>query len=145
MGVYSEAGMGWFGSPKPGRHFSGVGHLMRFVAAGLVAFLALVLVVGDQYQAGEKITISDVMVKVHKTGLHTKVAQGKASEAEKKQLVEMYTALHKATPPKGDAEAWKKTTKAMLDAAEGAAKGDDKAAKSLAKLVNCKTCHKDYR
>lgn len=120
---------------------------MRFVATGIIAFLALVILLDGAFQAGEKAkyTISDVMLKVHKKGLHTKVAKGQATEEEKKQLVEMYTALTQLKPPMGDLDAWKKQTGMMLEAAKGALKGDAKAAKSLATIVNCKACHKDYK
>jgi hypothetical protein len=79
------------------------------------------------------------MQKAMKGGLCAKVASGKASEAEQKQLVSLFEGLAKTDPPKGDAEAWKAKTKALLDAA----KANDGAA--LKKAANCAACHKEHK
>jgi hypothetical protein len=114
---------------------------MRFVAAAVLASLALVVAMNTEYQAGEKAkhTISEVMKVAMKGGLCGKVAGGKASDAEKKQLVELFESLSKNTPPKGDAKAWKERTTALLEAAK---KGD---AAALKKNANCATCHKMFK
>jgi cytochrome c551/c552 len=51
----------------------------------------------------------------------------------------MYVALAASTPPKGDADSWKKKTTAILEAYKA---GDTKA---LAKATNCGACHKEFR
>ncbi|MBI3410137.1 MAG: hypothetical protein HY040_17480 [Planctomycetes bacterium] len=119
---------------------------MKILAAGVIALLSLAVLL-DANQAGEKAkyTISEVMVKAHKEGLLKTVASGKASEAQRKELAELYKALSQNTPPKGDAENWKKMTGALAKASAAAAKGDEGAAKSLAKLANCKVCHDKHR
>lgn len=123
---------------------------MKLVAAGLMAFLGLALVMSEN-QAGEKakFTISEVMLKAHKGGLLKKVVSGKADDDEKKQLAELYTALSKNTPPKGDEKEFQKIATDMAKAAKVAA-GDDeeaakKAAKTLLKIVNCKVCHGKFK
>ncbi len=85
------------------------------------------------------------MAQAHKNGLYKKVGQGKATKEEKEKLVELYTALAKNTPPKGDAAAWKKQTEEMLAAAKGSLNGDKDAEAKLLKIVNCGSCHKEFK
>ena len=119
---------------------------MKYLFAGAIAAVSLVLVLGDNH-AGEKAkyTIPQVMKKAMAGGLCKKVASGKANDEEKTQLVELFTALSQNTPPKGDADDWKSKTKALLEAAKGAAGGDADAAKKLPKLANCNGCHSVHK
>ena len=120
---------------------------MKYLFAAAIATLSLALVLGEN-TAGEKkpkFTIPEVMAKAHKEGLMKKVASGTAGDADKEELVALYTALNANEPPKGDLKDWKKRTGAMLDAAKKAAKGDEKAAKGLPKLANCGECHKLHK
>src|SRR5262245_18844405 len=105
---------------------------MKYLFAGSIALVSMFLILGSN-DAGEKAkyTISEVMKEAHKGGLMKTVASGKASDAEKKKLVELYTALAKNDPPKGEKADWKTKTDAMLAAAKKAADGDEAAAKSL--------------
>lgn len=140
MGVYSRRGQG-SALPVHGEAIIGVGQLMRFIAAAVLASLGLVVFMTAENQAGDKAkhTIADVMKVAMKGGLCKKVASGKGSDDEKKQLVELFESLGKNTPPKGDAKAWKEKTDALLDAAK---KGDGKA---LGKAANCKACHDAHK
>jgi hypothetical protein len=116
-------------------------------ALGLSA-LALLLVTGGN-DAGDKdkkdekpaYKISEVMQKAMKGGLCGKVASGKASDAEKKELAAFFVALHANTPPKGDVESWKAKTAALKSAAEGVLKGEKGAEAALKKAANCAGCH----
>lgn len=119
---------------------------MKYLLAGAIATLSLCLLLGEN-NAGEKakLTIPEVMAKAHKAGLMKKVASGKASDAEKEELVGHYVALNNNEPPKGDLKAWKKRTGDILAAAKKAAKGDEAAAKSLPTLANCAACHKLHK
>src|SRR5262245_5519342 len=117
---------------------------MRYVFGSLVVAAALVIGLSADRAAGgkddPKYTIKEVMQKAHTPGaksLLKKVATGKADDAEKKQLVELYTALAQNKPPKGDEKDWKERTSKMLDTAKAAAKGDEKAATSLLEIVSC--------
>lgn len=123
--------------------------MKKAMFAGAVATLSLVLFLGDN-QAGDKkekpkYEIGEVMQKALKGGLAKKVAEGKATAAEKKQLVDYFVALHANTPPRGEASRWDKVTASLLDVAKAAEKGDAKAGKSLAKLINCTNCHKEFK
>ncbi len=119
---------------------------MKYLFAAVIATLSLALLLGEN-SAGEKAkhTIPQVMAKAMKGGLCKKVAQGKANDDEKKQLVELFTSLTKNEPPKGEAKDWKEKTSALLAAAKKAADGDEAGAKSLGKLANCKACHDAHK
>lgn len=122
---------------------------MKLVAAGTMLLFSFVLLLGDN-EAGEKkpkYTIPQVMAKAHagKAAIMKKVAAGEASDEEKMTLVDLYTALSENEPPQGDAKAWKEKTETLVKAAKAAAKGDEKAAKSLTKLANCTACHKAHK
>jgi len=109
---------------------------------GLVALLGLVTTTWLAARAADdkpKHTIKDVMKVAHKGGLMKKVADGNASDDEKKQLVELYESLAANKPPKGDDADWKTKTDALLDAAK---KVDGKA---LQKAANCKACHEAHK
>jgi hypothetical protein len=119
-----------------------------------VAVLSLMLVLGVN-SAGEKdkkaepkYTIKEVMKKAHDDeGLLEKVQEGKATAKEKKELVELYVALHDNTPPKGDKAKWAKVTQSLVDTAKAIDDGKDEkmAIKTLTKLVNCKNCHGEFK
>lgn len=92
-----------------------------------------------------KHTIKEVMKTCMKGGLCKKVADGKASEEEKKELVAQFEALAGNKPPKGDEAAWKEKTAALLAAAKDCAAGKDGAGAALGKAANCMACHKDHK
>jgi hypothetical protein len=119
---------------------------MKLLGASLLVAVGMVLTLGNN-QAGEKpkYTIKQVMKEAHKDGLMKKVADGKASDEDKKHLAELYKSLSQNTPPKGPGEEWKKRTVALVEAADKAVKGDQAAAASLPKLANCMTCHKLFK
>jgi hypothetical protein len=115
---------------------------MKALFAGAFATLALALVLAGGQADGQekpKYKIAEVMAKAMKGGLCSKVAKGTATAEEKETLVELFTALHANTPPKGSEEGWKSKTKALLDAAKA---GDSKALQAAA---NCKACHSEHK
>lgn len=119
--------------------------MKRCLFAGAVAVFAVVLLLdgniegGDKDKDKEKVTIKQVMKKAMAGGLCKKVATGKASSEERKELVALFEALAKNEPPKGDEESWKKKTKALVDAAK-ANDGD-----ALKKAADCAACHKEHK
>ena len=120
---------------------------MKGLIAGAVAVfsLALLLEASQGQEKKAKYEIKEVMKQAMKGGLAKKVAEGKATEAEKKQLVDLFVALHENNPPRGEKGAWEKATLALVDASKAAEKGDDKAGKAIAKLINCANCHKQFK
>ncbi len=107
----------------------------------LLAIVALVTTTWMAASAAEKPkhSIKEVMKIALKGPLNKKVADGNATEDEKKQLIELYESLAAATPKKGDADSWKEKTSALL----AAAKGTD--GKALLKASNCKACHDSHK
>ena len=76
---------------------------------GAAGVLPLLLVAADPGNADEKpeLTINEIMVQAHlkpmnrstRNNLDSRVIDGKASDKEKKQLVDLYEALARAKPP----------------------------------------------
>lgn len=121
---------------------------MKALLAGVFTTVALVLVLAGGQADGQekpKYKIAEVMAKAMKGGLCKKVAEGKATPAEKDTLIELFEALHANTPPKGSADSWKTKTKGLLDAAKQAKTDPDGAGKALKNLANCAACHKEHK
>ena len=116
--------------------------MKRGLIASAAAILGLVVMLDGSVQGGkEPATIKVIMDKAHKgkDNLRSKVIAGKASDEEKKQLLDLYTDLAANKCPKGDADDWKTRTKAIVDAA----KAND--TKALAKATDCKGCHSTHK
>lgn len=92
-----------------------------------------------------KITTKAVMKTCMKEGLCKKVADGKASDDEKKTLVTNFEAMAGNKPPKGSADGWKEKTSTLLEAAKAAAAGKEGAGAKLTAAANCMACHKDHK
>src|SRR5678815_4902314 len=92
-----------------------------------------------------KHTIKAVMKTCMKEGLCKKVADGKASADEKKQLAELFTALAANKPPKGGADSWKDKTGALVEASKEVVAGKEGAEAKLGKAANCMACHKEHK
>jgi surface antigen len=92
-----------------------------------------------------KATIKEVMKACMKGGLCKKVADGKATEEEKKKLVEQFEALAANKPPKGDEASWKEKTAALLSAAKDCEAGKEGAGAALGKAANCMMCHSAHK
>ena len=90
-------------------------------------------------------TIKQVMKKCMKGGLCKKVANGEASDDEKKELLKCFEAMAASKPPKGDDASWKEKTGALVSAAKLAVEGDAGAAKALKAAANCKSCHNAHK
>jgi surface antigen len=107
-----------------------------------IAFLFTLGAMGAISQARtEDDTIKKVMKAAMKGGLCKKVADGKATPEQKKELLELFDSLAKATPPKGEEASWGTKTKALVDAAHGAVDGKTTASAQLKTAANCKACH----
>ena len=121
--------------------------MKRGLILGSVALGAMFLVFNTDVQGVQdkdkpKYTISEVMLKAHKSGLWKKVQAGTAEKGEREELAELYKALVENKPPKGDADEWKKTTTVMHKIAVDSIKDAD-AGKKL--KVNCGACHGKFK
>lgn len=118
---------------------------MRFWVSA-VCFALVVAVIGlNGFEAAgqgkKKIPTKQVMKVAMKGGLCAKVAKGDATEKQKKQLLALFTALSKNSPPEGSKESWEAKTSALVAAAKAAVAGDEGAGEKLKKAANCKACH----
>ncbi len=124
---------------------------MLFGIACLAAALAMVTggdATGQDKKDMPKYTIKEVMKKAHgkKDGVLNKVTSGKGSDADAKDLLEMYVALSMDKPPQGDAEDWKIKTTALVDGAKLVVDGKkDAGIEKLKAASNCMACHKLHK
>ena len=120
--------------------------LAMFAGCLVVSGYLCLPTVADHHEK-PKYSIKDVMKKGMnpKSGLLKKVQSGDASDDEKKLLADMLAALGENEPPKGDAESWKKKSKALAKAGKALVDGDENAMAMLKKASNCKSCHSEHK
>ena len=118
--------------------------VMAVMTMGLMAGLGVFWAADE---AKPKYDIEEIMEKAHKgkPSLLKQVTEGKASEAQKKQLVEYYEALAKNKPEKGSEADWKKRTTALVKAAKQVANGNAAARQQLGRAASCKACHQAHK
>jgi hypothetical protein len=121
--------------------------MRKFVLLSAALGLAVLASMGISAaeKANAEYTIKQVMAKAHKEKLLNKVTEGNANAEEKAQLLELYSAMTKAKPPKGDEASWKEKTDALVAAAKAAVDGDADAAAKLKAASNCAACHKAHK
>ena len=90
-------------------------------------------------------SIKEVMKVAMKGGLTKKVANGTATEEERKQLAGLFAALHAQKPPKGEEASWKEKTKALVDTANDVLAGKEGAGEKLTAAANCMGCHSAHK
>ncbi|HKI36073.1 MAG TPA: hypothetical protein VKA46_29725 [Gemmataceae bacterium] len=121
---------------------------LRFAAAALLAVAFAGMTVFGAGDDKPKYDIETIMDKAHgedNDKILKKVQDGKASDAEKKQLLELYTELGKNKPPKGEAKSWKEKTTALVSAAKEVVDGKEEGVAHLKKAANCKGCHSVHK
>lgn len=119
--------------------------MRNLVALSLIVGLGLAVTVVFAADKEAKYTTKQVMKMAHKDGLLKKVASGQGDEADAKKLLELYEALAANKPKKGDADAWKAKTDAIVAAAKNVVEGKDGATAALTKATNCGSCHKEHK
>jgi len=115
------------------------------VASVVVACGWAVLAMTSGAQDDKKVAIKEVMKVAMKGKLYEKVANGEASEEEKKKLAGLFAALHENMPPKGEQSSWDSKTKALVDAANDVLAGKEGAGQKLKDAANCMACHSAHR
>jgi hypothetical protein len=106
-----------------------------FVCAATLLGFGLLIGGNHAQDAKPKYTISEVMKKA----MGPSGKGGGYKKMEKAEQVEFFTALAQNKPPRGEGEAWKAKTDALVAAAKG---GD---AEKLAKAANCMACHSEHK
>ena len=124
-------------------------NIKHLTAPALTAVAAFGLVVSLAAGAADKAkpTIKDVMKDYHKgdDALCKKVAGGKGTKEEHHKLVEAYTVLVAAKPPKGDEKEWKERAGKLLAAAKALEAGKPDAVAQYKDAVACKACHTAHK
>lgn len=121
---------------------------MRHTLVGLAVLLALTGTVLGFASEDKKYTVKEVMKGAHGGGANSllaKVKGGKATDAEKAKLVELYSSMPDGKPKKGDADDFKKLGENMAEAAKAAKSGDNGWQAKLNKATNCKACHDIFK
>lgn len=118
-----------------------------WMTVALAATLGVLWCCGSARSADPKYTIKEVMKLAHqgKPALCAKAVKGQATPEELKQLLECYEALAANKPPRGDADAWKAKTSALIESVKGLLANDKKALAQYQKAVNCQACHKEHK
>ena len=124
--------------------------MSRTIIASIVLLFAAFLPAADEKPT---IGINQIMVQAHlrpenrgtRNNLDNKLVDGKATDEEKKRLLELYQMLANSKPPAGDLEAWKKRTTEIVDSTQALIRGEDKAAERFIKARDCKECHALHR
>jgi len=121
---------------------------IRNVCASVLTLAALCLFLSGNAEAqkdqtdqkdGKELTVKEIMLKAHaKDGLRVKVMNGKASNDEKKALIDLYTALAASKSPKGDEADWKARTKKVVELVKSSDPAD-------LKKIDCAGCHKAFK
>lgn len=92
---------------------------------------------------------SDVIVRVMQdamtSGLAKRVATDEATDAEKQELLDLFTELEPTVPPVGDKAEWDGRILKLIAAAQDALEEADGYPQRLRKAVNCGACHKAHR
>lgn len=119
--------------------------MSKWTAVGAAFVGCAAIMAGISFAAPPDDATKKVMKEAMKSGLFKKVATGKASADEKKDLLSFMEALAKSTPPKGDAGDWKDRTTALVEAAREAVSDRPTASAKLKAAGNCKSCHDVHR
>ncbi|MCS7160458.1 MAG: hypothetical protein RMJ19_08295 [Gemmatales bacterium] len=120
-----------------------------WMSVAVTATLTLLWCCGSAVSADPKYTIKEVMKMAHqgKPALCAKAVKGEASVDELKQLLAYYEALAANKPPRGDANAWKERTSALVESVKAliANPKDKDALAKYNKAVGCKGCHSEHK
>ena len=116
------------------------------LGAMLAASLVLVVATNAADDAGQpKYTIKQVMKRAHKEGLMKRLAIGKGTKDEARELLQLYEALGQNPPPKGDPTSWQAKTQVLIAAAQDVVDSKPGAGASLQKAANCAQCHNMHK
>ena len=111
------------------------------IIAAVLAFVSVGAISTMADDAEKEVTIKDVMKIAMKDKLCAKVAKGEGDADDANKLVELFTAMSKQEPPKGDADSWQEKCEALIAAAKACAEGKEGAGAKLGAAANCKSCH----
>ena len=107
----------------------------------------------EQPGAAKERSISQIMLRAHLTpgnratrnNLDNKVLDNKATDDEKKELLELYSGLRKQKPPKGKSEEWDKRVGELVESLKAVYAGEKGAKERFSQAKDCKSCHAAHR
>ena len=115
------------------------------LSLGLAALFLTASFAGAEDKEKAKYTTKEVMKLAHKEKLLNKVLDGKGSAEDKAKILELYEAMAKNKPTKGEADNWKKLNDAIIAAAKDVVDGKDGASDALKKATKCGDCHSAHK
>lgn len=103
--------------------------------------------VASEAEAPQKMTIADIMQSIHK-GKSSKAVlapQGKLSDDDLNQMIELYGLMLALPPPKGDKKHFQQVTQTLLTATKGLLAKAPGADDDFRAAVDCNSCHSAHR
>ena len=110
----------------------------------MISLTANLLSADDKYEVDPE-AIKKAMKAAMKEGLLKKVAKGEGTKEEAQHLLDLFKAMAKVEPPKGEHKDFEKRVKVLIDAAQAAVEGKEGAGDLLTKAADCKGCHTAHR
>lgn len=101
----------------------------------------------SEAEAPKQMTIADIMKSIHE-GKNSKAVlapQGKLSDDDLNQMLELYGLMAAMTPPKGDKQHFQQLTGSLIAATKGLLAKTPGADDEFKQAVDCKSCHSQHR
>lgn len=103
--------------------------------------------VASEAEAPKQMTIADIMQSIHK-GKNSKASlapQGKLSDDDLNQMLELYGLMVAMAPPKGDKQHFRQLTQSLITATKGLLAKSPGADDDFRAAVDCNSCHSLHR
>jgi Planctomycete cytochrome C/Leucine Rich repeat len=101
----------------------------------------------SEAEAPKQMTIADIMKSIHE-GKNSKAVlapQGKLSDDDLNQMLELYGLMAAMAPPAGDKEHFQELTRGLVTATKGLLAKTPGAGDEFKQAVDCKSCHTQHR
>ncbi len=101
----------------------------------------------SEAEAPKQMTIGDIMKSIHegKASKAVLAPQGKLSDDDLNQMLELYGLMAAMTPPKGDKEHFQQLTHSLIAATKGLLAKTPGADDEFKQAADCKSCHSQHR
>ena len=119
----------------------------KFTTMVVALLVTMGLFAGLSQANGPEETIKKVMKVAFnkKSGLCGSVLAGRATAAQKQELLKAFQDLARAEPPQGSPESWKTRTTALVRATQAVIDDEAGAGAALKKAANCGACHQVHK
>lgn len=101
----------------------------------------------SEVEAPKQMTIAEIMKSIHegKASKAVLAPQGKLSDDDLNQMLELYGLMAAMTPPKGDKEHFQQLTGTLIAATKGLLAKTPGTDDEFKQAVDCKSCHSQHR